>query len=82
MKRFTFSDMNRGSGEILETALVEPVVLTKHGKEKLVILAADAYKRMQGQPHVTAYSIADMPDDVYHELMEGLDAILAEEDDA
>lgn len=32
MKQFTFSDMNRASGEALETALVERVGLTKHGK--------------------------------------------------
>ena len=38
MKQFSFSDMNRASGEILEAALIEPVALTKRGKEKLVIL--------------------------------------------
>ncbi|UWU17257.1 hypothetical protein N2599_31330 (plasmid) [Rhizobium sullae] len=38
MKQFTFSDMNRASEEILEAALVEPVTLTKRGKEKLVSL--------------------------------------------
>lgn len=36
MKQYTFSDMNRSSGEILEAAMIEPVVLTKHGKEKLL----------------------------------------------
>lgn len=41
MKQFTFSDMNRASGEILEAALVEPVSLTKRGKDKLVILTAE-----------------------------------------
>ncbi len=38
VKQFTFSDMNRASEEILEAALVEPVTLTKRGKEKLVSL--------------------------------------------
>lgn len=37
MKQFTFSDMNRAAGEILETALIEPVALTKRGKQKLAI---------------------------------------------
>ncbi|MGQ2905809.1 MAG: type II toxin-antitoxin system prevent-host-death family antitoxin [Neoaquamicrobium sediminum] len=50
MKRFTFSDMNRSSGEILEAAMLEPVVLTKHGKEKLVIVSARDYHRMRGEP--------------------------------
>ncbi|WP_246617930.1 hypothetical protein [Rhizobium populisoli] len=33
MELFSFSDMNRASGEILEAALIEPVTLTKRGKE-------------------------------------------------
>ncbi|MBZ9790935.1 type II toxin-antitoxin system prevent-host-death family antitoxin [Rhizobium sp. 3T7] len=48
MKRFTFSDMNRASGEILEAALVEPVTLTKRGKDKLVILTAGQYRKLIG----------------------------------
>lgn len=38
--KFTFSDMNSASGEILEAAPVEPVSLTKRGKTRLVILTA------------------------------------------
>ncbi len=38
--KFTFSDMNSASGEILEAAPVEPVSLTKRGKARLVILTA------------------------------------------
>ena len=53
MKQYTFSDMNRVSGEILETAMIEPVVLTKHGKEKLFVLSARDYHRMRGQPSPT-----------------------------
>jgi len=77
MKQYTFSDMNRSSGEILETAMIEPVVLTKHGKEKLFVLSARDYHRMRGEPSPTrAYSLRDAPDDVHEELMSGIDAIL------
>ncbi|WP_273772463.1 type II toxin-antitoxin system prevent-host-death family antitoxin [Brucella intermedia] len=77
MKQFTFSDMNRISGEILEAAMVEPVVLTKHGKEKLFVVSARDYHRMRGEPSPTrSYSLHDAPDDVHHELMSGIDAIL------
>lgn len=78
MKKFTFSDMNRASGEILEAALIEPVALTKRGKEKLVILNAATYERLKGQGHTKAYSIDDAPDAVHDELMAGLDSILDE----
>ncbi|MBB5577211.1 MULTISPECIES: type II toxin-antitoxin system prevent-host-death family antitoxin [Rhizobium] len=76
MKQFTFSDMNRASGEILETALIEPVALTKRGKQKLVILTAEAYDRLKGQQQVQSYRLADAPEHIHDELMEGIDAIL------
>jgi prevent-host-death family protein len=77
MKQFTFSDMNRQSGEILETALIEPVALTKRGKPKLVILSAAQYRQLVGQSHAVAYTLEDAPDDVHSELMRGLDAIIS-----
>lgn len=80
MKRFSFSDMNRSSGEILETALVEPVALTKYGKEKLVILTAETYQRLAGKPQVQAFGLYDAPDEVHQDLLSGLDEILAEGD--
>ncbi|MEL4073180.1 prevent-host-death protein [Ochrobactrum sp. GPK 3] len=81
MKQFTFSDMNRLSGEILETALIEPVSLTKRGKEKLVIVTADTYRRLLGKPQAAAYNLFDAPDHVHRELMDGLNVILNESDD-
>lgn len=81
MKQYTFSEMNRVSGEILEAALIEPVALTKRGKEKLVILSAAQYRRLAGKPSVAAYTIEDAPDDVHEELMTGLDTIIAGNDD-
>ncbi|SES41226.1 prevent-host-death protein [Rhizobium sp. NFR03] len=80
MKQFTFSDMNRASGEILEAALIEPVALTKHGKEKLVIMTAERYGQLVGDPHTVAYGLDDAPQSVHDELMTGLDALLAGED--
>ena len=77
MKQYTFSDMNRSSGEILEAALIEPVVLTKHGKEKLYVLSARDYHRLRGEPGAAkAYSLRDAPELVHKELMSGIDAIL------
>ena len=80
MKRYTFSDMNRVSGEILEAALFEPVALTKHGREKLVIIPAAQYRKLVARPHAVAYTLQNAPDDVHGELISGLDAILADDD--
>ena len=79
IKQFSFSDMNRASGEILEAALSEPVALTKRGKQKLVILTAEQYRKLVGGSHTMAHSFDDAPDAVQGELMTGLDALL--EDD-
>lgn len=76
MKQFTFSDMNRSSGEILEAALIEPVVLTKHGKEKLFVLSAREFHRLRGETANKAYSLHDAPAAIHDELMAGIDAIL------
>jgi prevent-host-death family protein len=81
MKQFTFSDINRASGEVLEAALIEPVALTKRGKEKLVILPAAEYRRLTGRPRAHTYTIENAPDEVHDELMTGLDELLDDEDD-
>ncbi|NTB87689.1 type II toxin-antitoxin system prevent-host-death family antitoxin [Agrobacterium tumefaciens] len=80
MKQYTFSDMNRASGEILEAALIEPVTLTKRGKDKLVILTADQYRKLIGSSHTKAYDLLDAPQDVHQELMTGLDDIMGRDD--
>ena len=36
MKSFSFSDVNRQSGEVLDAALAGPVTLEKRGKARLV----------------------------------------------
>ncbi|CAN7360993.1 type II toxin-antitoxin system prevent-host-death family antitoxin [Phyllobacterium sp. LjRoot231] len=82
MKQFTFSDINRQSGEILEAALIEPVALTKRGKEKLVIITAEKYHQLIGNSRAVAYTLEKAPDDIHNELMEGLDAIIDDSDDA
>ena len=82
MKKFTFSDLNRASGEILETALMEPVALTRRGKEKVIMLSVDTYKQLVGASHAEAYTLEAAPQHVHDELMAGLDNILAGDDNA
>jgi prevent-host-death family protein len=54
MKTFTYSELNRTPGEILDIALVEPVSLTKRGKDKLVVMSADVFDQL---PYQQAYTI-------------------------
>ncbi len=76
MKTYSFTDVNKTPGTVLEDALKSPVVLTKRGKEKLVIVPAEYFRRLTGQPRAEAYSIHELPDEIAKELDEGLDSIL------
>jgi prevent-host-death family protein len=78
MKTYTFSDLNRQSGEILDSALLEPVALTKRGKERLVILPAKLFRQLSAG-HVQAYTVENAPDGIHDTLMSGLDELIAPE---
>lgn len=83
MKTFTLSELNRKAGDITDAALVEPVALTKHGKEKLVMMNAEFYQKLLRQTEVVkAYRVDEAPQDMHDDLMRGLDDILAPDDGA
>lgn len=81
MKQFTFSDLNRQTGEVLEAALVEPVVLTRRGKDKLVILRADEYQRLVARFQPQAFTLENAPQAVHDDLMRAIDDQLAADHD-
>lgn len=43
MRAFTLSELNRTPGDLVDLALASPIVLTKHGRRKIVMLSMDAY---------------------------------------
>jgi prevent-host-death family protein len=81
MKTYSFTDVSKTPGVVLEEALKSPVVLTKRGKEKLVVVPAQYFRRLTGRPHAEAYSIHELPDEIAKQLDEGLDAILGQPKD-
>lgn len=46
MRRFTSRDLQRRLGEVQEAALREAVLITFHGRDRLVVMAADAYAEL------------------------------------
>jgi prevent-host-death family protein len=46
MKTFSFSDLSRKSGDVLDAALAGPVSLMKRGKTKVVMLPVDEYQKL------------------------------------
>lgn len=67
MKTFTYSDMNRTPGEILDIALVEPVMLTKRGKGKLVVMSAVDFDILK---YGRAFTVENMPESLVDMILE------------
>ena len=67
MKTFTYSDMNRTPGEILDIALVEPVMLTKRGKGKLVVMSVVDFDILK---HGRAFTVENMPESLVDMILE------------
>jgi prevent-host-death family protein len=48
-------DFLKAYGRISETALREPVTITSHGRERLVLLSADEYRRLKQNDRTALY---------------------------
>jgi prevent-host-death family protein len=49
------SDFLKSYGRISEAALREPVSITSHGRERLVLLSADEYRRLKQKDRTALY---------------------------
>ena len=72
MKSFTFSDLARATGKVLDEAMKSPVALTKHGEERLVLMPAETFQRLSGRHQPKAYSVDDLPPEIDRELTAAL----------
>lgn len=45
----TSAELQKAFGRYREAALREPVTITNHGRESLVLLSADEYRRLKSQ---------------------------------
>lgn len=80
-KRFSFSELHRSSGEVLDAALVAPVKLHKHGKDRLVLVTVehfDALSKLRDEQRA-AYTMDNLPDEHRALLLEGLEKLPDEE---
>lgn len=53
--RVSSGEFLRSYGRIVETALREPVAITSHGRERLVLLAADEYERLKANDRASLH---------------------------
>ncbi len=53
--RVSSGDFLKSYGRFTETALREPVTITSHGRERLVLLSADEYRRLKANDRAPLY---------------------------
>ena len=52
--RITSVDMHAKLGAVIDRAVIEPVIVTKHGRDHLVMLSAERYAALVAAVNVTA----------------------------
>jgi PHD/YefM family antitoxin component YafN of YafNO toxin-antitoxin module len=60
--RVTASEFQKAFGAMSDTALKEPVTITKQGRDHLVVLAADEYQRLKRRDR-KVYATGELPDE-------------------
>jgi len=63
MGKATSAEFAKNFGQFADKALVEPVTITKHGRDHLVLLSADEYARLKRRDR-QVYRVEDLPDDL------------------
>lgn len=80
MKEFTFSDLSRRSGDVLDAAMAGKVSLAKRGKAKVVMMPMDEYERLErmakGRRERNAFTLVDAPEEDLDNLTAGFQQIL------
>ena len=68
MKSVTTTEFYRNFGTYSDAAMHEPVSITNHGRDSLVVLSADEYKRLKTMDSRRAYYAHELPDDLLDAL--------------
>lgn len=68
MVTITSAELQKHFGKFSDMAMREPVSITRHGRETLVVLAADEYKRLKSFDERQALYPWELPDDIVKAL--------------
>ncbi|TAN49832.1 MAG: type II toxin-antitoxin system Phd/YefM family antitoxin [Rhodospirillales bacterium] len=69
MQRFSSFDLQRNVAKVQEAALKEPVSVSYHGRDRLVILPIDEFERLKRRDK-QVISMQDLPDEFLAALQE------------
>ncbi|MSP81429.1 MAG: type II toxin-antitoxin system Phd/YefM family antitoxin [Alphaproteobacteria bacterium] len=68
MVTVTSAEFQKQFGRFRELAQREPVAITNHGRESLVLISADEFKRLKELDTRRAYYAWELPDDLAQAL--------------
>ena len=63
MKRISAREFQNRAGEWQDVAKREPITITKHGRDSLVLMAVEEYERLSSRRR-EVYACEQVPDDV------------------
>lgn len=69
MQRFSAFDLQRKTGSVQDAALREPVSITHHGRDRLVLMSAEEYARLKARDRLSL-AVEELPDDLVAALAE------------
>ncbi len=69
MKRFSSFDLQRNVARVQEAALREPVAVSYHGRDRLVIMTVDEFERLKRRDKMVM-AIEEMPEEFIRALHE------------
>ena len=64
MLRISSAELQRQFGLYSEKAQREPVTVTRHGRDSVVLMSIADYERLKSFDTREAYSVFDLPDDL------------------
>ncbi|HUK59596.1 MAG TPA: type II toxin-antitoxin system prevent-host-death family antitoxin [Stellaceae bacterium] len=83
MKEFSTVDLLRDLKTVTHAATRAPVTITQHRKPRFVLMAVEDFDRLRTalRDPRKSYRVADTPPELARLLVDGLDAILAGQDE-
>lgn len=79
---YSTSDLSRKSGDIIAEALRRPVTITQRNKPRLVLLSIEDYRRLTAKADTRKVGrLETMPDDLFEEVEEAVNAYERESDE-
>jgi len=82
MTQYSTSDLSRKSGDIIAEALRRPVTITQRNKPRLVLLSIEDYRRLTAKADTRKVGrLETMPDDLFEEVEEAVNAYERESDE-